>query len=119
MRPPLRRSAARALLRSRPAPCPPLALWLRVGYVRAMSTFSVADAKNSLSELIDRAVKGEGVVITRHGVPVVELRPVQQVAGPMMDVDLAWLDARRVTPVTQVSDDAGALVSKMRDEGAH
>ena len=41
-----------------------------------MSTHSVAEAKNKLPELIDRALKGEGIVITRHGHPVVELRPV-------------------------------------------
>ena len=41
-----------------------------------MSRHSVAEAKNHLSELIDRALKGEGVVITRHGQPVVELKPV-------------------------------------------
>ena len=41
-----------------------------------MGKHSVADAKNSLSELIDRALDGEGVVITRHGRPVVELKPI-------------------------------------------
>jgi len=41
-----------------------------------MSAHAVVDAKNRLSELIDLALRGEGVVITRHGRPVVELRPV-------------------------------------------
>ena len=41
-----------------------------------MSTHSVAEAKNHLPELIDRALKGESVVITRHGHPVVELKAV-------------------------------------------
>ena len=40
-----------------------------------MTAYSVADAKNSLPKLIDRALQGEEVVITRHGKPVVELRP--------------------------------------------
>ena len=35
-----------------------------------MSTHSVAEAKNHLPELIDRALKGESVVITRHGAEV-------------------------------------------------
>lgn len=39
-----------------------------------MSSYSVADAKNGLPRLIDRALEGEEVVITRHGKPVVELR---------------------------------------------
>ena len=40
-----------------------------------MTAYSVADAKNHLPKLIDRALKGEEVVITRRGKPVVELRP--------------------------------------------
>jgi prevent-host-death family protein len=39
-----------------------------------MSTHSVADAKNRLPQLIDRALKGEDAVITRHGRPVVTLK---------------------------------------------
>ena len=40
-----------------------------------MSTYSVAEAKNRLPALIDKAIEGEEVVITRHGKPVAELRP--------------------------------------------
>ncbi len=97
----------------------PLAFWLSRGYTAAMSTYSVADAKNNLSELIDRALKGEGVIITRHGAPVVELRPMRPVPSPLAEADLAWLDARRVTPLKSLREDAGALVSGMRDEDAH
>ena len=43
-----------------------------------MTTFSVAEAKNTLSKLIDRALEGEEVVITRHGKPVVEIRPTNR-----------------------------------------
>ena len=39
-----------------------------------MSRYSVAVAKNTLPSLIDRAVSGEEVIITRHGKPVAELR---------------------------------------------
>ena len=53
-----------------------------------MSAHSVAEAKNQLSKLIDRALKGEGVVITRRGQPVVELKPVRPVPGPMSDADI-------------------------------
>jgi prevent-host-death family protein len=41
-----------------------------------MSEHSVGEAKAHLSSLIDRAMAGETVVITRHGRPVVTLRPV-------------------------------------------
>lgn len=36
---------------------------------------SVKDAKNQLSDLLHRAEAGEQIVLTRHGKPVVELRP--------------------------------------------
>ena len=80
-----------------------------------MSTHSVADSKNRLSELIDRALDGEGVVITRHGRPVVELKPVQACARPLSAEDLDWLAARRATRRAR-RDDAGALLSRLRDE---
>lgn len=80
-----------------------------------MSTHSVAEAKNKLSELIDRALEGEGVVITRHGRPVVELRPVTPPAQQLMTKDLDWLAARRVGAAPAKSD-AGKLVGTMRDE---
>ncbi|MBV8868107.1 MAG: type II toxin-antitoxin system Phd/YefM family antitoxin [Acetobacteraceae bacterium] len=80
-----------------------------------MGTHSVAEAKNQLSELIDRALSGEGVVITRHGRPVVELRPVQAPRRPVSASDLDWLAAHRVG-TEPVTPDAGELVSQMRDE---
>jgi prevent-host-death family protein len=40
-----------------------------------MSTYSVAEAKAGLTGLINRALSGEEVIITRHGKPMVELRP--------------------------------------------
>lgn len=81
-----------------------------------MSTHSVADAKNRLSELIDRALAGETVTITRHGHRVVELRPVAAVPGPVTAADLDWLAARRVG--RKGAEDAGAFISRMRDEEA-
>jgi prevent-host-death family protein len=80
-----------------------------------MSTYSVAEAKNQLSELIDRALKGEGVVITRHGRPVVELKPMEEPARPVSTADLDWLASHRVGHTT-APEDAGALMERMRDE---
>lgn len=63
-----------------------------------MGSYSIADAKNGLPGLIDRALSGEHVVITRHGKAVVELRPAlpstnpEPVSGP----SLAWLRSRRL-----------------------
>lgn len=84
-----------------------------------MSTYSVADAKNNLSELIDRALKGEGVVITRHGAPVVELRPVAGQVRTVTQADLDWLAAHRFQPKQPPAQEGGDLVSSMRDEDTH
>jgi prevent-host-death family protein len=86
------------------------------GYLGLMSTHSVAEAKNQLSKLIDRALKGEWVVITRRGEPVVELKPVRPVPGPITEADIEWLRARLVGR-TPAKTDAGTLIREMRDEG--
>ena len=41
-----------------------------------MPRYSVATSKDRLSSLIDKALAGEEVIITRRGKPVVELRTV-------------------------------------------
>jgi prevent-host-death family protein len=81
-----------------------------------MSTHSVAEAKNKLSQLIKRALNGEGVVITRHGEPVVELRPVKPAPRPMTESDREWLQALRAIPA-HIKDAAVAEVRRMREEG--
>jgi prevent-host-death family protein len=81
-----------------------------------MASHSVAEARNHLSELIDRALEGEGVVITRHGQPVVELRPMEPLLKTMSAEDLAWLAKRRVGQAEKFSSDAARLVRDMRDE---
>jgi prevent-host-death family protein len=61
-----------------------------------MKTYSVAEAKNQLSKLIDRALSGEEVVITRRGKPVVELKPTPVRPEPPVGTD-EWLAERRRT----------------------
>jgi prevent-host-death family protein len=41
-----------------------------------MSLVGMHEAKTQLSRLVERALSGEDVVITRHGTPVVRLVPV-------------------------------------------
>lgn len=81
-----------------------------------MSSYSVVEAKNKLSQLIKRAVDGEDVVITWHGQPVVELRPIKSVARPLTEADWEWLQAHRL-PRLDPCKDAVELVREMRDEG--
>jgi prevent-host-death family protein len=80
-----------------------------------MSSHSITDAKANLSKLIDRALAGEVVIITRHGRQVVELKPMAKQAEPMTKADLDWLRSRRL--VHRIPGlDTGAFVSQMRDE---
>ena len=58
-----------------------------------MTTYSVADAKNQLPKLIDKALQGEEVVITRRGKPVVELTPASPQPQPPIGSH-EWLFAR-------------------------
>jgi prevent-host-death family protein len=81
-----------------------------------MSTHSVAEAKNQLSKLIDRALEGEGVVITRRGEPVVELRPIRPAPRPITEADIEWLRTRLVGRAP-AKIDAATLIREMRDEG--
>ena len=59
-----------------------------------MTAYSVAEAKNTLPKLIDRALQGEEVVITRHGKPVAELKPVRQQPATAAGT-YSWLQTRR------------------------
>lgn len=70
-----------------------------------MARYSVADAKNGLPRLIDRALAGDQVVITRHGKPVAELTPVREDAMPTdLAGSLAWLKARALArPAVAIS----------------
>jgi prevent-host-death family protein len=79
-----------------------------------MTEHSVAEAKNRLSELINRSLAGEPVIITRHGHPVVELKPVKHPGRAVTSEDMDWLAAHRVDMNSTV--DAGTLLSRLRDE---
>ena len=80
-----------------------------------MSTHSVAEAKNQLSRLIDRALNGESVIITRHGHPVVAIKPVTPRSRVSRVEKLGWLEANRVK-LSGGSIDAQAVLRQMRDE---
>jgi len=63
-----------------------------------VSTYSVAHAKAGLPGLINRALAGEEVIITRHGKPVVELRPTSVPKGAEKAAALKRLLAHRFKP---------------------
>ena len=69
-----------------------------------MGSYSVAEAKSGLPGLIDKASAGEQVIITRHGRPVVELRPALPGSGMKEAGGLAWLGKqRRARPRISIS----------------
>ena len=41
-----------------------------------MATYGTLEAKNKFSDLIERAERGEEIVITRHGKPVIKFQPI-------------------------------------------
>ena len=82
-----------------------------------MGSHSVADAKNKLSDLIDRALDGEGVVITRHGRPVVKLTPISPPPKRMTPNIVDTLVHQRVGR-RMPRENAVAAVRKLRDEWA-
>jgi antitoxin (DNA-binding transcriptional repressor) of toxin-antitoxin stability system len=80
-----------------------------------MSRHSVAEARNQLSQLIDRAMNGEDVVITRHGAPVVELKALATAPRALTQADIDWVSSRRARR-RNPDVDAATLVSQMRDD---
>lgn len=78
----------------------------------AVDDVSLADAKAHLSELVDRAARGESVRITRRGKPVAQLVPVP---APREPIDVAALRALVATMRPQ-AEPAGEFVRRMRDE---
>ncbi len=86
-----------------------------------MPEHSVAEARNHLSELIDRARAGEQVVITRHGTRVAEITAAPPAPRPVSAADLDFLARHRVgrpisAPISPaVGTDAGHLLSDLRD----
>lgn len=82
-----------------------------------MATFSVTEAEGNLPELIDRALRGEGVVVTRHGRPVAEVRAIAPEPEQIAASDLSWLAARRIPARDDVETPSESLAA-LRDEDA-
>ena len=82
-----------------------------------MSTYSIAQAKDQLSKLVDEVLDGKQVTITRHGRPVAELRPAVPAGKPMTDENIEWLRKRREALPPLVGD-AVSVVREDRDKWA-
>jgi prevent-host-death family protein len=79
----------------------------------AVTVYSLAQAKDQLSRLIDEALRGEIVTITRHGEPVVALVP----SGPAPQLTAEYLkEMRRRAEARPGLGDSVTLVKQARDE---
>lgn len=82
-----------------------------------MSSYSVAHAKEQLSKLIDEALAGQTVVITRHGKAVVELHSLEgkkQIKKPTAEmIDRIAAEAKKRGPL---GISPAEFVRDMRDE---
>jgi antitoxin (DNA-binding transcriptional repressor) of toxin-antitoxin stability system len=81
-----------------------------------MTRYSIAEAKESLSALIDKALAGEDVTLMRNGEAVVELRPSAQraAARPLSEAEWRRLRARRAARGS-LGQDSVSIIRAMRD----
>ena len=73
---------------------------------------SVREARDRLSSLLDRAARGERIVVTSDGRPkamIVRYRPMIQGAR--------WTSRRALRQQTPVSEDSTPIIREMRDSG--
>jgi prevent-host-death family protein len=73
-----------------------------------VAQFNVHDAKSNLSRLLDMALEGEEVLISRHGMPVARLTAIRTTTGERI------LGAGRGS-VTLLSSDWNALQSREQE----
>jgi prevent-host-death family protein len=80
-----------------------------------VETVNLADAKARLSELVDRAAKGEPVQITRRGKPIAQITAI---ATPKKPIQLA--DLQRVTEGTKYQkESAGKFMRRIRNQARY
>lgn len=83
-----------------------------------MPSYSVATTKDNLSSLIDKAMAGEEVIVTRHGKPTIAFRVVEDSLVPKLSPSEAMEWLRKCRESRPRMDISGAeLIRQMRDEG--
>jgi prevent-host-death family protein len=81
-----------------------------------MPEYSVAEARNNLPKLLDRALAGETVTITRRGKPIARIVP--QAEPGAMGIDLEWLKRVQVKP-SNPHYDGQELIRMMKDDNKY
>ena len=89
------------------------------GYLTAMAEYTVAEARNNLTKLLNRVEAGEEVGITRRGKLIARIVPQTAVAEacdrPKAFNDIEWLDRHRIS-TNDPNFDAAAFIRAMRDD---
>ena len=96
------------------------------GYLVDMARYSVAEAKNNLPKLLDKALAGEDVTITRRGEPIARIVADHQPAvaeshvdPPKSAFDIEWIKRHQVKPKDHLNPEFASdrIIRRMRDEG--
>jgi prevent-host-death family protein len=78
-------------------------------------TYSIEEAKDQLSRLLDEALNGHQVTITRSGKPVVGLHPIAAVGHRITAEEIEWLRrCRERLPSMEI--DTITEIRAMRDD---
>jgi prevent-host-death family protein len=78
-----------------------------------MTTVGAYEAKTHLPELLERVRKGETIVITKHGTPVAELRPIEK-HKPKLTVKEAIAEIRAMRKGRRLE---GVTIKELINEG--
>ena len=81
-----------------------------------MDSIGAFEAKNTLGTLLDRAQRGEEIVITRHGKPVARLVPTKDRID-QRQAQVAALRIRERVKTLQASAFDWTALKSLRDEG--
>ncbi len=81
-----------------------------------MPIYSIAQAKDQLSKLVDEALAGEEVTITRHGKPVVELRPTGDTGAGRPSAKVLDEIATIANGLPALGERSVDIIRTMRDE---
>jgi len=81
-----------------------------------MPVYTIAQAKDHLSKLVDETMAGEDVTITRHGKPVVELRPARPARAGRPSPELIDKIAARAKTLPALGENAVDIIRRMRDD---
>ena len=89
------------------------------GYLCTMSEYTIAEARDNFTKLIDRALAGEEVTITRRGKSVAKIVASTPAAEcldrPKAFNDMEWLKRHQVE-TNDPNFDSAVMIRAMRDD---